>query len=252
MLGPWTPVAVFLLGFLMVLLLTRWITHHLQGLMFLLGADEEIIMYLQFVLLFPGILVHEFAHWLTAKLLGVRTLGFSVWPKRKTKSKVQYGAVRIAQTDIVRGSLIGLAPMVVASLLIIAIGRYALGTEALRQSVASGQWGQVWAALSRSVRSADFWLWMYLVFAISNTMFPSASDREAWKPLLIYGGIVAVLAYLVGWKPPLDSVQAAVGRALNPLIYAFAVTAAVDFFFAMVIGLVEIVVGRLLGKRVVY
>lgn len=252
MLGPWTPVATFLVGFLMVLLLTRWITRHLQGLMFLLGADEEIIMYLQFALLFPGILVHEFAHWLTAKLLGVRTLGFSVWPKRKTKGKVQYGAVRIAPTDIVRGSLIGLAPLVAASLLIIAIGRYALGTEALRQVVASGQWEQVGAALSQSVRSADFWLWMYLVFAISNAMFPSASDREAWKPLLIYGGIVAVLLYLVGWKPPLDSVQAAVGRALNPLIYAFAVTAAVDSFFAMVIGLVEIVLGGLLGKRVLY
>ncbi len=252
MLGPWTPVATFLVGFLMVLLLTRWITHHLQGLMFLLGADEEVIMYLQFILLFPGILVHELAHWLTAKLLGVRTLDFSVWPKRKTKGKVQYGAVRIAQTDIVRGSLIGLAPLVLASLLIIAIGRYALGTEALRQAMASGEWGQVWSALSQSMRAADFWLWMYLIFAISNAMFPSESDREAWKPLLLYGAVVAVVLYLVGWKPPLESVQAAVARALNPLIYAFAVTAAVDFFFAVVIGLVEIVIGQLLGKRVVY
>lgn len=252
MLGPWTPVAAFLVGFLMVLLLTRWITHHLQGLMFLLGTDEEVIMYLQFVVLFPGILVHESAHWLTAKLLGVRTLDFSVWPKRKTKGKVQYGAVRIAQTDIVRGSLIGLAPLVVASLLIIVIGRYALGTEALRQALASGQWGQAWGALSQSMRAADFWLWMYLIFAISNAMFPSESDREAWKPLLLYGAAIAVLLYLVGWKPPLESVQEAMARALNPLIYAFAVTAAVDFVFAVIIGLVEIIVGRLLGKRVVY
>lgn len=252
MLGPWTPIAAFLVGFLMVLLLTRWITHHLQGLMFLLGADEEVVMYLQFIVLFPGILAHELAHWLTAKLLGVRTLEFSVRPKRKTKGKVQYGAVRIAQADIVRGSLIGLAPLLVASLLIIAIGRYALGTETLRQALASGQWEQVRGALSQSMRAADFWLWMYLIFAISNAMFPSESDREAWKPLLLYGAAVAVLLYLVGWKPPLESVQEAVARALNPLIYAFAVTAAVDFFFALVIGLVEIVVGRLLGKRVVY
>jgi len=252
MLGPWTPIAAFFVGFVMVLLLTRWITHHLQGTLFLLGADEEIIMYLQFALLFPGILVHEVAHWLTAKLLGVRTLDFSVWPKRKTKSKVQYGAVRIAQTDIVRGSLIGLAPLVVASALIIAIGRYALGTEALRQAVASGRWGQVWDALAQSMRAADFWLWMYLIFAISNAMFPSESDREAWKPLLLYGAVVALLLYLVGWKPPLESVQGALAQVMNPLIYAFAVTAVVDFLFAVLIGALELVIGRLLGKRVVY
>ena len=252
MLGPWTPVAAFFVAFVMVLLLTRWITHHLQGVLFLLGADEEVVMYLQFALLFPGILVHEAAHWLTAKLLGVRTLDFSVWPKRKTKGKVQYGAVRIAQTDIVRGSLIGLAPLVVASLLIIAIGRYALGTEALRQAVASGRWGQAWSALSQSIRAADFWLWMYLVFAISNAMFPSESDREAWKPLLLYAAVAAVLLYLAGWKPTMESVQGVLARVMNPLLYAFTVTAAVDLFFAAVIGLTEIVMGRLLGKRVVY
>jgi elongation factor P hydroxylase len=92
MFGPWTPLAVFVAGFLLVIFLTRWITRHMQGIMFLLGADEEVIMYLQFILFFPGILVHEVSHWITAQLLGVRTLHFSIWPKKKGKGKVQYGA----------------------------------------------------------------------------------------------------------------------------------------------------------------
>jgi hypothetical protein len=252
MFGPWTPLVGFFVGFLLVLFLTRWITRHMQGIMFLLGADEEIIMYLQFVLFFPGVLVHEVSHWITAQLLGVRTLQFSIWPQKKGKGKVQYGAVRIEQTDVFRASLIGLAPLVVASLLIILIGRYVLGTELLRQVVAMGQWDRLWDALVQSAHVPDFWLWMYLIFAVSNTMFPSASDREVWKPLIIYIIVGGVLVYLSGWEPPMESVQALLAQVMNPLIYAFGITAAVDVFFALMIGVMEIVLGRIIGRRVLY
>jgi hypothetical protein len=252
MFGQWTPLVGFFVGFLLVLFLTRWITRHMQGVMFLLGADEEIIMYLQFVLFFPGILIHEIAHWVTAQLLGVSTLKFSIWPQKKGKGKVQYGAVRIEQTDVFRASLIGLAPLVVASLLIILIGRNAMGTEALREVVAMGRWADLWDALAQSARAPDFWLWMYLIFAISNTMFPSDSDREAWKPLLIYGIVAGVLVYFSGWKPPMESVQSLLAQIMNPLIYALIITASVDTFFAFTIGVVEILLGRVSGKRVIY
>jgi len=252
MLGPWTPLAGFLVGFLLVFLLIRWINSHMQGLFFLLGADEDSIIYLQFALFFPGIFIHELSHWLVATLSGVRTLGFSVWPEKKGKGRVQYGSVRIVQTDFVRSSLIGLAPLVGASLLIIVIGRYALGTETLRLVVASGNWGGLWSAVSGAARAPDFWLWFYLIFAISNAMFPSQSDRESWKPLIIYATIAGVLVYLSGWKPAFQSVPTILAQVTNPLIYAFGITAAVDLFFAVVIGILEIVVGRIRGKRVRY
>lgn len=252
MFGQWTPLVGFFVGFLLVLFLIRWNTRHMQGIMFLLGADEEVIMYLQFVLFFPGILVHEIAHWVTAQLLGVRTLGFSIWPQKKQKGKVQYGAVRIAQVDVFRASLIGLAPLVAGSLLIVLVGRNALGTEALRQVVVAGNWEGFWDALLQSARAPDFWLWMYLIFAISNTMFPSDSDREAWKPLLIYGLVAGALVYFAGWKPTAESVQSALGQIMNPLIYAFGITAFVDIIFAVAIGVAEILIGRIRGKRVDY
>lgn len=252
MFSQWAPLVGFFVGFLLVLFLTRWITRHMQGVMFLLGADEEIIMYLQFVLLLPGILVHEISHWVTAQLLGVRTLQFTIWPQRKGKGKVQYGAVRIEHVDVFRASLIGLAPLVVASLLIILIGRHSLGTEMLRQVVALGQWERLWDALMQSARAPDFWLWMYLIFAISNTMFPSESDREAWKPLLIYGLVAGVLVYFSGWKPPMESLQSLLAQIMNPLIYAFGITAIVDTLFVFVIGVAEVLLGRVLGKRVIY
>lgn len=253
MLGAWTPLAAFFVGFLLVLFLTRWGTRHLQGIMFLLGADEEIIMYLQFILFFPGILLHEAAHWVTAQLTGVETRKFIIWPQKKANRKVQFGAVYISpKANVFRRSLIGLAPLVFGSLMIILIGRYAMGADTLRQMLAAGQWEGLWDALQQSFRVPDFWLWMYLIFAISNTMFPSASDREAWKPLLIYGLVAGALVYLSGWKPPVESVQSMLAQIVNPLIYALGITGAVDAFFAVVIGVLEVMLGRAIGKRVQY
>lgn len=250
--GAWTPLVWFLVGFALVFSLTRWINAHLQGTLLLLGVDEDAIMVLQFVLLFPGILLHEVSHWIAAKLLGVRTLGFSVWPQKKGQGKFQYGAVRIASADIVRSSLIGLAPFVGASLVLILIGRYALGAESLRQVVALGQWNGLWGALAEATRAPDFWVWLYLIFAVSNAMFPSAADREAWKPLLVYVAIAGVLLYLTGWKPSLRAVPSFLEQVTNPLIYAFGITALADLFFAVVIGALEIGIGAILGRRVQY
>ncbi len=250
--GQWTPLAWFFIGFALVFLLTRWIGKHLQGTLLLLGVAEDTIMYLQFVFFFPGILLHELSHWVAAKLLGVRTLGFSVWPKKKGRGKFQYGSVRIASADIVRSSLIGLAPFVGASLVLILVGRYALGTESLRQVVSLGQWNRLWGALAEATRAPDFWVWMYLIFAVSNAMFPSEADREAWKPLLVYMAIAGVFLYLAGWQPSLRAVPSFLAQVTNPLIYAFGITALADLFFAVVIGLLEIVFGVILGRRVQY
>ena len=250
--GQWTPLVWFFIGFALVFLLTRWINAHLQGMLLLLGMDEDAIMYLQFVLLFPGILLHEVNHWIAAKLLGVRTLGFSVWPQKKGGGKFQYGSVRIASADIVRSSLIGLAPFVGASLVLILIGRYALGAESLRQVIALGQWNFLWGTLAEATKSPDFWVWLYLIFAVSNAMFPSAADRESWKPLLVYLTIAGVLLYLAGWKPSLQGVPSFLEQVTNPLVYAFGITAIADLFFAVVIGVLEIALGAIRGRRVQY
>lgn len=250
--AQWVPLLWFLLGFVSLILLVRWINKHLQGLLRLLGADAEVIMYLQFVVFAPGILIHEISHWLAAKALGVSTLGFSVWPRKKSKDRIQYGAVRIAATDIVRSSLIGLAPFLVASALIILIGNYALGAQALRAVVVQGQWDQLWPALADAVSSADFWLWLYLVFVISNAMFPSQADRESWRPLGLYLAIALALVYVSGWEPAMRTIPKFVSGITNPLIYTFGITAVVDLFFALVIGLAEAGIGALRGQRVQY
>ena len=47
----------------------------------------------------------------------------------------------------------------------------------------------------------DFYLWFYLVFAVSSTMMPSESDRHAWLELLLSIGILFAIILLFGAGP---------------------------------------------------
>jgi sorbitol-specific phosphotransferase system component IIBC len=47
----------------------------------------------------------------------------------------------------------------------------------------------------------DFYLWFYLVFAVSSTMMPSESDRHAWLELLISVGVLLSITLVLGAGP---------------------------------------------------
>ena len=97
----------------------------------------------------------------------------------------------------------------------------------------------VLGALAQMAQVGDFWLWLYLIFAVSNAMLPSESDMAAVRPVLIFLGIVAAVVLVVtgvrGISPAVvDGVNAIAGY----LAIAFGLTLAVDLVFMLVIWLV--------------
>jgi len=241
------------LTFLPLLFLNRWISQHLQGAVLLLSHSEEVASLVYFVLLLPGVLLHEGSHWLMAKLLRVRTGKLTIGLNQKRGGVLEMGSVRVARADPVRDSLIGLAPLVGGSLTIFLIGRWVLSVEALARTLQSGDGARIAAELWVVLHVPDFWLWLYLIFAISNAMLPSASDRRPWPPVLIFlGGLVALL-YFTGWLLSLPPELAGlIADGLSYLNLAFALTLAVDVAFALLILLLELLLTRLTGWRVEY
>ena len=131
------------------------------------------------MLFFPGVLLHELSHFLVAKLLGVRTGGFSLLPQVLPDGRLILGYVETARTDVVRDSLIGLAPLVAGGLFVAYASIYKLNLLLLWQTFQNGQTELFFAALHALPTVNDFPLWFYLTFAVSSTMLPSASDRHA-------------------------------------------------------------------------
>jgi hypothetical protein len=231
----------------------RWLNRHIQGLGLLLIGDNETAMLLYFVLLLPGIIIHELSHWLAAKLLGVRTGKITLWPSKRRGNQMRMGSVKVARTDPFRGSLIGLAPLISGSFAILVIGQLILGLGDLGEVLVMGDWGQIWESLLIHLQAPDFWLWLYLIFAVSNAMLPSESDREPWRPVLLFMCLAALFFYLTGWVHQVPEVLANVSlTSASYLAYAFSLTAVADAIFIAIIAVFEALVSRLTGKRVEY
>jgi len=261
MFGNWTPLVWLAATLVPLFLMKRWINRHIQGLGLLLVGDNEAAMFLYFVLLLPGIIIHELSHWLAANLLGVRTGKISLWPSRRRGNQMRMGSVRVARTDPLRASLIGLAPLISGSFAILVIGQLILGLGDFGEVLLNGEWGQVWESLLAYLQTSDFWLWLYLIFAVSNAMLPSETDREPWRPVILFMGLVAFVFYLTGWaRQDFGELSRAVPEVLatasltglNYLAYAFSLTIVVDAVFVAIIAVLEVLVSRLTGKQVEY
>jgi len=250
--NPWLSLVWLIVIFFFMLVLRRWIEAHVQGVAYLITKDAAVALWVFFLVFLPGTLVHELSHWLTAKLLGVRTGRIVIWPQAKRDGTVWLGAIQIARTDPVRSSLIGLAPLISGSLLVALIGAH-LQLDTVGDALASGHWELVWEALVRSVSLSDFWLWTYLLFAIANRMLPSPADREPWKPVLIFFTLLAVVIVSAGWTP---SISPEVGNTILDvvgfLLYAFTLTVAINVVVVLFLTLVESIAVIVRQERVPY
>ena len=247
----WVSVLWLAAIFVAMLLLRRWLEAHLQGLAYLLTGHRAVAQWIFFVLFLPGVLVHELSHWIVARLLGVRTGRLEIWPRRQ-KGVLWLGSVQVGHADPLRSSLIGLAPLVTGSLAAAAIGTH-LRLDALGALAIQGNWQAFWLALGTSAGLPDFWLWVYLLFAIANRMLPSPTDRKPWRPLLIFIALVTLVLLLSGWTPELsDNMRTWLREAIHFLIYAMTLIVIINLIAAILVAALETFVSVLKQQRVVY
>ncbi len=248
----WSSLTWLAVTLVLLLLVERWIHRHLQGTMLLLTGDPDVTVVLYAMPLLPGILLHELSHAFAAILLRVRVGRISIRPKRAGQ-RVQLGFVPVERTDAVRASLIGLAPLLAGSAVILLIGYWVFGIGTVGAAFVAGDRANLMAGLLGMLKAPDAWIWAYVIFAVSNTMLPSRADRQSWAPVILFVFLIGVLIWAVGLGP------AVVGSLAEPLTIAprwlatmCALTIAVDLPFVLLIALGERLLERVKGVRVEY
>jgi len=238
----WGALLGFLASLIVMALLSRWMSGLVQGVGWLLFRDERAVFLVAFVVFLPGIVIHELSHWVMAWLLGMRPHQLSLWPKARGQ-RVEMGSVRVRSGGTLRDSLTGLAPLLVGTLILLLISYQIFDAASLQQAWAAGGLGGVWTLFWSSFRVPNAWLWAYVVFAVSNSMLPSLSDRQPLLSLLLYVAIVGIFFYVVGWLPrlvlPTDLVTRMI-NALRTLTTAFAFTIALDILIAVPLLLTQV------------
>jgi hypothetical protein len=250
------PLLWVAVSLLVLLLLQRWIHTHLHGVSLLATgrADWAVIVYA--VILFPGVLLHEVSHWLAATLLGVRTGKMSLIPRRQKDGTLQLGYVeyyKSSKVGPIRESLIGAAPLITGTLAILLIGLRIFGVTELAAAVQTGDLDILAAALTELFATPFIFLWIYLIFAISNAMLPSRSDRKAWPAFLLIMGALVLFLYLIGLQDTLfQRLEQPVITVFGYLGIALSLSIGVDILFVLAIALLESLLSRVRGMSVVY
>jgi hypothetical protein len=242
----------FLMTLVLLVLVQRWVHQHLHGVAYLLSGHEDMALMLYALPLLPGVALHELSHALMARLLRVQTANLTVVPRRQADGHVRLGSVQVERVDVIRGSLIGLAPLLAGSLTILLIIRFAFDVSTLGVAVQRGDIAGLLSSLGGVLRAPDAWLWLYLLFSIANAMMPSPSDRETWPPVILFSLLLLSLAVALGLNSALEGLGVIADQALRWLAAAFTITLIVDVPFVVIIFLLEATSGRALGRRVEY
>lgn len=239
-----------LLSLLPLIFLQRKVHFEIQACLLLIFRRPDFVSLIFSVLFLPGVVVHELSHYLMARLLGVRTGRFSITPHSLGDGRLQLGYVETAQTDIFRDALIGTAPLISGGLLVAYLSQARLGLFELADRLAQGELRAAWTIFQSIPAVPDFWLWFFLLFIISSTMLPSASDRRAWLPILVVLLVLFVLALLAGIGPWLIlNLAPVLNSGLRALAFVFAVSAAVHFLLLPPLYFLRSLLTRLTGLR---
>jgi hypothetical protein len=188
-------------GFVMALLVLAWLSRqlslHIQKILAIFTRSLDLAIVLFFLILFPGVVIHEAAHWVTARLVGLKPSKFRVWPKKQGKF-IGLGSVTVQRGNLWQETFVGMAPLFVGTILLALIGEHIFHIFAVSAALSGRQWAAGEQAFAQILQTPDGVLWGYLLFAIANAMMPSASDREPVKPLLLYSALALVGYLLLG------------------------------------------------------
>lgn len=183
---------VFFVQLILLYVLSRWLNGSLFNLMLKLTRSHRVAVMSTMLLLFPGTVVHELAHLFVAEILRVRTGKISLFPKIRSDSYVEAGSVEVERSDPLRRTLIGIAPLVVGIITITITSAYL--TSLLPQIMTLVQQADV-------LKQPMLYLFMglgYLLFAVSNNMFPSSVDMKGVPAVGVVLLLFVVTAYFVG------------------------------------------------------
>lgn len=166
---------LFFVEFAFLFFLARYLIKSLSTLFFRITKNEKVTIAILACFFFPGTVVHELAHLLTAGLLFVKTGDMQLTPKIM-EDGVRLGSVEIENTDLLRRAIIGVAPIIIGMTII-------FGALFYLQSLA-------YASVIIYV------IVLFIVFEVSNTLFSSKKDLEGTLEVLATSSVL-IAAILV-------------------------------------------------------
>lgn len=234
-----------------LIFLQRLLHREIQSVFLILTRDARITMGIFSLIFLPGVFLHELSHFVMAKILRVPTGRFSLFPQSLPDGRLQLGYVETGRADMIRDSLIGAAPLIIGTLFVAFVAIDRLQMRVLWDVFRNGQMNLFWLGMRTLPSVGDFYLWFYLVFAVSSTMTPSESDRHAWIELAVSIGVLFAITLLLGAGPwMLSNVAPHISSFLGFVAVIFGLSNFIHILLILPIALMHKLLSRVTGLDV--
>lgn len=250
---PWLLAAAMLV---IMRRLERWLHQHLfkAGWLFTKNFQSTTVIY--YLLFLPGVILHEAVTYLIASFLNVRAELVIAWPQAQEVARLRLGFVKLAKvTNPFKNALITLAPLLIGLLTIYTIANGVLRVNLIFGFVQVGQITEFGTALDLLTRAPDFWLWVYLIFTIANTMWPTDFKPIAGSRTLILVVVIVVgvlLAFGFGTALLDAFVSGALLGSINAISGVIGVVLIVDLVVVAALGTFEAIFERITGDSATF
>jgi hypothetical protein len=204
------------------------------------GGGGNIVGRLAFYLVvFPGVVLHEGAHYLACLLTGTKVLRFAPFsPGRPNDGRLMLGYVRHERRALPIGALIGLAPMLVnpLGLLIVSAALTPLTLQEVTNPTVEVVAGAIFTSGFLTDAPLLAGVWGYLSLSLALGSVPSREDLSGLPLMLMLfgGGCLLIRLLRIGSESVLAS-------AINDLsavaVGLYALPATVAAVVALMIGL---------------
>ncbi len=135
LLTPWLMLAAAILPLVYV---EKWIHSHLYGVGWLLTDNKKSATALYYVLLSPGVFVHEFTQYMIAGALNVKIKRVIAWPEAQSDGTLRLDFVRIQKANRVQAAVIGAAPLITGLSLVWVISSRLLSLDNVVEAIGTG------------------------------------------------------------------------------------------------------------------
>ncbi len=252
MISNYSSLGWFLVGLISLAILQRRLHIEIQSVLFLITKRIDLALAIFSILFLPGVFLHELSHYLMARLLRVPVGRLSIIPQSLPDGRLRLGYVETASTDFLRDALIGAAPLISGCFFVAYAGLVHLEFATIWQQLSFGDLSSLISSVPHVTGQPDFWIWFYIIFVVSSTMYPSATDRRAWSPILLMFAFLVALLIISGAGPWLwEHIGSTLLSVVHILSLIFILSAIVHLFLLPPLWLLRISLERVFRLRVV-
>lgn len=230
-----TTFIIFAFVFIYLLaVLRKHLVFEIQALSLLIFGSHKPGLVVYTVLMLPGTIIHELSHWIMAEILRVPTGEITILPDYEAldKQEKRLGSVATAKSDPFRGFLIGMAPLITGTALLVSLAIL------LEES---------WVTKAPALQITAL---VYGVVVLGNSMLTSKSDRRYW-PFMAF---ITILVYYSIFKTGISlskNINDFIGQSLRGINNALLLTLFIEFALIDIFFLLRKAVEKLKRKKII-